>query len=125
VTATLPRRPPNTRTAGHGRGAIFEFDPGSGEDRRGGSSAPRPRYPALDGLRGTAVLAVVAYHAGVPGAVGGYLGVDAFFVLSGYLITTLLIDEWEGRGAIDVAAFWGRRLRRLVPPVVVMLTGSA
>jgi peptidoglycan/LPS O-acetylase OafA/YrhL len=85
----------------------------------------RSRQPALDGLRGAAVVAVVLYHAGVPGAVGGYLGVDAFFVLSGYLITGLLLEEWERRGAIDVTAFWVRRLRRLVPAVLLTLVGVA
>jgi peptidoglycan/LPS O-acetylase OafA/YrhL len=84
------------------------------------------RYePALDGLRGVAVLAVALYHAGVPWAVGGYLGVDAFFVLSGYLITALLLAEWERTGTIALGMFWARRLRRLVPALLVMLAGVA
>ena len=82
----------------------------------------------LDGIRGIAVLAVLAYHAtapGLPGArllVGGWLGVDVFFVLSGYLITRLLLDEAEDRGTIDRRAFYGRRARRLVPALTVVLT---
>jgi peptidoglycan/LPS O-acetylase OafA/YrhL len=87
---------------------------------------PGLRYePALDGLRGLAVVAVVLYHAGVPWAVGGYLGVDAFFVLSGYLITALLLAEWTRTGGIALGAFWLRRLRRLVPALLVTLTGVA
>src|SRR3954452_3456274 len=81
----------------------------------------------LDGIRGIAVLAVLAYHAttpGLPGArllVGGWLGVDVFFVLSGYLITRLLLDEAEERGAIDRRAFYGRRARRLLPALTAVL----
>ena len=81
----------------------------------------------LDGIRGIAVLAVLAYHATAPGApggrllVGGWLGVDVFFVLSGYLITRLLLDEAEERGTIDRRAFYGRRARRLVPALAVLL----
>jgi peptidoglycan/LPS O-acetylase OafA/YrhL len=77
--------------------------------------------PALDGVRALAVTAVLCFHGGVPGAGGGFLGVDAFFVLSGYLITTLLLTEWQRTHRIDVAAFWGRRARRLLPALVVMV----
>ena len=77
--------------------------------------------PALDGVRALAVTAVLCFHGGVPGAGGGFLGVDAFFVLSGYLITTLLLAEWQRTHRIDVAAFWGRRARRLLPALVVMV----
>lgn len=74
------------------------------------------RYqPALDGIRGLAVLAVLAYHADLPWAKGGFLGVDAFFVLSGYLITALLLAEWHSSGSIDLVNFWVRRMRRLLP----------
>ncbi len=79
--------------------------------------------PALDGLRGLAVLAVLAYHAGQPWARGGFLGVDAFFVLSGYLITALLLAEWRVCGSIDVMNFWVRRTRRLLPALFLMLAG--
>jgi len=68
--------------------------------------------PGLDGLRGVAVAGVVLYHLGY--LTGGYLGVDAFFVLSGFLITSLLVHEWgRGRG-IGLRAFWARRARRLL-----------
>lgn len=75
--------------------------------------------PALDGLRGLAVIGVLFFHAGHLS--GGFLGVDAFFALSGFLITTLLIREVESSGGIDLIGFWGRRLRRLLPAVVVLL----
>jgi peptidoglycan/LPS O-acetylase OafA/YrhL len=75
--------------------------------------------PALDGLRGVAVAVVLWFHAGH--LQGGYLGVDLFFTLSGYLITSLLVLEWRGTGGIALGAFWGRRVRRLLPALVVML----
>ena len=82
--------------------------------------------PALDGIRGVAVAAVLAFHGGLPWATGGFLGVDAFFVLSGYLITALLLAEWtRSRGRIDLAAFWGRRVRRLLPALLLMVTAVA
>jgi len=81
--------------------------------------------PALDGLRGAAVAAVVAYHFGVPGTGGGYLGVDVFFVLSGFLITTLLLAEHARTGRIGLRAFWARRARRLLPGLGAMLLAVA
>jgi peptidoglycan/LPS O-acetylase OafA/YrhL len=77
--------------------------------------------PALDGLRGLAVLAVVLYHGGVAGLGGGFLGVDAFFVLSGFLITSLLLVEWSSTGTVSLRRFWERRARRLLPALVVLL----
>ena len=71
--------------------------------------------PALDGVRALAVLGVMAYHLGLGWASGGYLGVDLFFVLSGFLITSLLLEEWLRAGRIRLGAFWGRRARRLFP----------
>ncbi|MDQ1484183.1 MAG: hypothetical protein QOF35_2259 [Actinomycetota bacterium] len=85
------------------------------------------RLPALDGLRGVAVLGVLLFHGGVSWVRGGFLGVDAFFVLSGFLITGLLLTEWETRtagglrGAIDLLGFWGRRARRLLPALLVLV----
>ena len=77
--------------------------------------------PALDGLRAVAVGAVIAYHLGYGWARGGFLGVDAFFVLSGYLITSLLLVEFGRNGRIDLRAFWARRARRLLPALFVVL----
>jgi peptidoglycan/LPS O-acetylase OafA/YrhL len=92
-------------------------------------SVPEPgtrhRRPALDGLRAVAVTAVMVYHlqGGGSGAVlrGGFLGVDLFFVLSGYLITGLLLDEHARDRRIDLRAFWARRVRRLFPALVLVL----
>ncbi|HJQ43528.1 MAG TPA: acyltransferase family protein [Jatrophihabitantaceae bacterium] len=81
-----------------------------------------PRVPALDGVRALAVLAVLASHAGIPGVSGGFVGVDVFFVLSGFLITSLLLDERNRTGRADLAGFWARRARRLLPAALVMIT---
>jgi peptidoglycan/LPS O-acetylase OafA/YrhL len=76
---------------------------------------------ALDGIRALAVLMVLGFHAAVPGATGGYLGVDVFFVLSGFLITTLLMDEIGAKGTISFGRFYLRRCLRLTPPLLLML----
>jgi peptidoglycan/LPS O-acetylase OafA/YrhL len=81
--------------------------------------------PALDGIRALAVSAVLAYHAGFGWARGGFLGVDAFFVLSGFLITSLLLAEWRERRQINLLAFYARRARRLLPALFLMLLGVA
>lgn len=83
---------------------------------------PKSRYiPALDGLRTLAVVAVVLYHLNLTWAQGGLLGVTIFFVLSGYLITRLLLNEVAKTGRIDLKSFWIRRIRRLVPAVVTVV----
>ena len=76
---------------------------------------------ALDGLRALAVLAIIAFHFDYRWARGAFLGVDLFFVLSGFLITTLLIMEWRRTGTIARRAFWARRTRRLLPALLVLL----
>ena len=85
--------------------------------RRGSATE---RNDALDGLRLLAVAAVMAFHFGLPGGAGGFLGVDIFFVLSGYLITSLLLNRMS-RGRLDVVDFWNRRLRRLLPALLVVI----
>ncbi len=87
------------------------------------SSLPRsfPHRPALDGLRAVAVGAVIAYHFGAEELTGGFLGVDLFFVLSGYLITSLLLVEWGRTSKIAFGAFWARRARRLLPALVLLV----
>jgi peptidoglycan/LPS O-acetylase OafA/YrhL len=77
--------------------------------------------PALDGLRGLAVATVLLYHAGFRWMIGGYLGVSTFFTLSGFLITSLLLAEHERSGRIHLAAFWERRLRRIMPASLAAL----
>ena len=86
-------------------------------------SAPRGiKYiPAIDGLRAVAVIAVMLYHLGVPWIPGGFLGVDLFFVISGYVITRLLLDSIQRSGGLDLRAFYKSRLRRLLPPLVFMI----
>lgn len=90
-------------------------------------AAPRPQalsyMPGLDGLRGLAVLAVAAYHLSLPWTPGGLLGVCLFFVLSGYLITNILLAQWEQAGSLDLKDFWLRRARRLLPALFAMLAG--
>src|SRR5256885_10071322 len=81
--------------------------------------------PALDGVRALAVTAVVLFHGGVSALPGGFLGVDAFFVLSGYLITSLLLAEYASHGRISLSAFWGRRARRLLPALLLVLVAVA
>jgi peptidoglycan/LPS O-acetylase OafA/YrhL len=77
--------------------------------------------PALDGVRAVAVAAVLAFHGGPSGVSGGFLGVDVFFVLSGFLITWLLLDEWRRTGGIGLRSFWARRARRLLPALLAVL----
>lgn len=102
--------------AGHGAEAPARPEPRPG----------RMAYiPALDGIRTLAVAAVVLYHLSPNLAPGGMQGVTIFFVLSGYLITRLLLSEYDGTGRIDLKGFWQRRLRRLIPAIVTVIVASA
>lgn len=80
--------------------------------------------PGLDGLRALAVTAVLLYHAGLPWIPGGFLGVEVFFVISGYLITCVLLADRERTGRLDLKEFWFRRARRLLPALFVLLLGT-
>ncbi|MGE2713962.1 acyltransferase family protein [Mycolicibacterium litorale] len=93
--------------------------PVPGRSRRG--TAGRREIRALDGVRAVAVALVLADHAGLPGVPGGFLGVDVFFVLSGFLITSLLLDELGRTGRVDLRGFWIRRARRLLPALLAMV----
>lgn len=82
------------------------------------------RYmPGLDGLRAIAVLGIIIYHLNKQWLTGGFLGVDTFFVISGYLITSLLLKEYDDTGIIKLKSFWIRRLKRLLPAVIVFING--
>jgi peptidoglycan/LPS O-acetylase OafA/YrhL len=92
------------------------------QDDESAASHTRLAYlPALDGVRACAVVAVMLFHGGIPHMDGGFMGVDAFFVLSGFLITSLLIGEWRQTLTIKLGAFWARRARRLLPALLLML----
>src|SRR4051812_49841457 len=82
-----------------------------------------PHRPGIDGLRALAVAAVVLYHADVSWLPAGFLGVDVFFVVSGYLICSLLLAEWHATGTVSLPRFWLRRARRLLPAVYLLLAG--
>ena len=104
------------RAGGH-RPGIDEGPPAGSEPNTGGG-----RFrPDVEGLRAVAVVAVLLYHAGVPFAGGGYVGVDVFFVISGYLITGLLLRELEKTGTVSLTRFYSRRAKRLLPLTVVVL----
>ncbi|WP_030768569.1 MULTISPECIES: acyltransferase family protein [unclassified Streptomyces] len=97
--------------------------------RSGNESGPSPHRsafrPDIEGLRAVAVLAVLAFHAGIPWTAGGFVGVDVFFVISGYLITGLLVREAITTGRIRLGDFFSRRARRLLPSAAVVLAAVA
>jgi peptidoglycan/LPS O-acetylase OafA/YrhL len=90
-----------------------------------GHAKDRTFRPDIDGLRAIAIVLVVAYHAEVPWLRAGFIGVDVFFVISGFLITRLLIQESLAAGKIKLLAFWGRRIRRLLPLAALVLMATS
>ena len=85
------------------------------------TNASRKYRPDIDGLRAIAIISVIAYHAGFPGFSGGFVGVDIFFVISGFLITSLLFNEAAATGRVNLGAFYARRVRRLMPAGLVVV----
>ncbi len=99
---------------------------------RSGARVPLPpsasawgQRPHLDGLRTIAVYLVVAYHAGLGGFANGFIGVDLFFTLSGYLVTMVLLQDLTGHGRVRLARFYGRRARRLIPAATLAVIGTS
>ncbi len=108
----------------------MEHDATAGEAGRAGAhdEAPEPalgRIPALDGVRALGIALVLLFHGGISWAGGGFFGVDVFFVLSGFLITGLLVSEFRQNSGIGLLRFWGHRVRRLVPALLALLVGVA
>lgn len=110
--------PAPARSTAHRRWVAPTPDRGA---RRNPVPSPRFGVPALNGLRGIAVALVLIGHGGIPGVGGGFIGVDIFFVLSGFLITSLLLDELGRTGRINLRGFWIRRARRLLPALLAMV----
>jgi peptidoglycan/LPS O-acetylase OafA/YrhL len=102
--------------------------PPDADDRAGRrpawQSRPLGYQPALDGLRAVAVALVVAYHLGYSGVAGGYIGVEVFFVLSGWLVCALLMNEHQRTGGVALVRFWQRRARRLLPAMAAVTVGT-
>jgi peptidoglycan/LPS O-acetylase OafA/YrhL len=93
-------------------------------DERGSAVIPErelPYNPPLDGVRALAIALVLCYHGGATFVPGGFIGVDTFFVLSGFLITSILVREHDASGRIALRPFWARRARRLLPALVIMV----
>ncbi|MGK5679724.1 acyltransferase family protein [Actinoplanes sp. URMC 104] len=88
------------------------------------AGAPRRFRPDIEGLRAVAVTLVVLFHAGVPGLAGGYIGVDVFFVVSGFLITSLMLREVRATGSVSLVAFYARRARRILPAAALVLSAT-
>src|ERR1035438_5755814 len=93
-------------------------------DEAGTAPGDRRFRPDVEGLRAVAVLLVVLYHAGVPRLTGGYVGVDVFFVISGFVITGLLLRERSGTGRTSILGFYARRVRRILPAATLVIVAT-
>jgi hypothetical protein len=103
------------------RGSLRRVVRGEAAERRLSEGGSLPYLPGLDGMRALAVIAVLLYHSGGAFVPGGFLGVEVFFVISGYLITALILAQWRTSGRVDLKAFWVGRARRLLPALYVVL----
>src|SRR5215207_6875703 len=123
LRGTSTRHALRTRPASANRGgrASIRRVVRAAAERRISEGGSLPYLPGLDGLRALAVIAVLLYHSGLPWFPGGFLGVEVFFVISGYLITALLLAQWQQLGHVDVKAFWLGRARRLLPALYLVL----
>jgi peptidoglycan/LPS O-acetylase OafA/YrhL len=121
ITRTTWQELPRGDATPSGRRTVRRIARPPGARDRTGGGARLPYLPGLDGLRALAVIAVLLYHAELPWISGGFLGVEVFFVISGYLISALLLAQWRQTGRIDLKAFWLGRARRLLPALYVML----
>ncbi|WP_433285734.1 SGNH hydrolase domain-containing protein [Micromonospora sp. CA-244673] len=123
LVLNLPEAGPGTPTAERADGGT----PATPTDAGPGTPRERPRSafrPDIEGLRALAVLLVVLWHAGVPFISGGFVGVDVFFVISGYLITTGMAAEVAARGRLSLGRFWARRAKRLLPSSALVLLAA-
>jgi peptidoglycan/LPS O-acetylase OafA/YrhL/cellulose synthase/poly-beta-1,6-N-acetylglucosamine synthase-like glycosyltransferase len=112
------------RRAAGGAAAAWRRTTASDRDLTPEAAGPRRWRPDIQGLRAIAVLLVVAYHAHVPKITGGYVGVDVFFVISGFLITSQLVREHDKTGRISLLRFYGGRIRRLLPPALIVIAAT-
>jgi len=102
---------------------LIREDEVTGPVEMGRSTAAPGRNLAMDGVRGVGMIVVMAYHSQLGWASGGLMMIETFFVLSGFLITGLLVREWERSGTIRLRRFWARRARRLLPALLLLLVG--
>jgi peptidoglycan/LPS O-acetylase OafA/YrhL len=127
ASSTLPARsgPAVSRTSGAASGSAAVADPSPKTPQPDPTKTrTRSEYrPDIDGIRGAAAIMVMGFHANVPGFEGAYIGLDLFFVVSGYVITGLLMYEYQRTGTIKWGAFYARRARRLIPAKATMLIG--
>ena len=128
MRTTVPCRMPDAGGSDGAQTGLLTSEPTgepSGESGAAGRARASHYRPQLDGMRAVAVYLVVAFHAGISAFSGGFIGVDVFFVLSGYLVTQLLLRDFRAAGRIDFRRFYSRRFRRLLPAAFVALVVTA
>ncbi|MCL3817438.1 acyltransferase family protein [Aeromicrobium wangtongii] len=118
TATTTPRRAAHRGPLGEG------VETGSDHELADGAARRRAFRPDIHGMRAVAVTLVVLYHCGVPVVRGGYVGVDVFFVISGFLITGHLVAEIDRTGTVSIPGFYARRIRRLLPPALIVIAAT-